>query len=278
MTVLVIDGQNFLHRARVGPQTDVSVVQNFFRQLKAIVEQFEPSRVYFTREGRPVRQLEAIPEYKANRVIDTSTPKGIERKAIIDRFLAQAIEAVAYLAAWFPVSVMRHPHHEADDLVYSLVANASSAADFVIVSTDTDFIQVLQEFKNVRLYNPTTKSYVSAPEYDYVYWKALRGDATDNVSGLPGVEGDDRLAALLLSDASALERLFSAHGEQFQRNVDAIRLKRFSEAECLDVESSEPTRDWDAVRRAFEARGLSMVVKEPYWSKFVAVFDKLWVT
>ena len=58
MNTLIIDGHNFMHRARSGFQLgDFNVAFNFFRSLKPLVEQFKPNRVCFTLEGTPRRAI-----------------------------------------------------------------------------------------------------------------------------------------------------------------------------------------------------------------------------
>ena len=275
--ILIVDGANFMHRARSGFQLgDYNIVYNFFRNLKALVEQFKPTRVYFTLEGHPKRRLEALPSYKANRDVDASTEKGQAKAKALEDYHRQAGLIVDLLARHFPLSVVRHPDHEADDLVHNLVKNASSAVDFVVVSTDSDFIQVLQQFPNVRLDHPIDKRFVEAPDYDYVDWKALRGDGSDNVPKLPGI--DDAKATALMDDPDALGAVLSEHGAAFARNVGLIRFMDFSGEELEQVESSAPTRDWRAVRATFERYGFKSLLKEAYWDKFQATFDALWPT
>ncbi len=276
MTILVIDGMNFCHRARSGFSAgEFSVVYNVFRQLRAQVELHSPSRVIFTMEGHPKKRLQLLPEYKANRVIDVSTEEGAQKHASKQDFFRQAGVALELLQSFFPVSVMQHPDHEADDLIYNVIKNAATSSEFTVASSDTDFIQLLQRFANVRLYNPITKAYVQAPDYDYVFWKALRGDGSDNVPALPGV--DDARAAALMDDPDSLREVLREHGATFSRNVDLIRFIDFSDEELLQVRSSSPTRDWDAVNGAFEAMLFNSILKRPYWDKFQATFDTLWL-
>lgn len=278
MKVLCLDGHNLLHRARSGFQLgDFNVVFNLFRALKPLVEQFKPDRVYFTLEGAPKRQLELLPEYKANRTIDQTTPEGKDKHKSLEDFWRQKKLAVDLLTELFPFSVVRHPDFEADDLVYNLIKNGSSAIEWTVVSSDTDFIQLLQQFPNVRVYNPIAKKHVEAPDHDYVTWKALRGDGSDNVPGLAGV--GDKTAEDLLNDPDALTRLFEDQEKaaQFNRNVQLIGFKQWTDEEAMQMTSSEPHRDWDAVKAAFGSWGFNSMLKDSYWEKFVAAFDTLWV-
>lgn len=271
--VVIFDGSNLFHRARSGFQLgDHAIVFNFFRSLKALVEQLKPTRVIIACDGVPKARKELFAEYKANRVIAE------EDREAHEKFVKQRGEILDLLNAYFPVSVMRHPDQEADDLIYTLVKNASTTATFTVVSTDTDFIQMLNEFKNVRLYNPVKKSYVECPGYDYVTWKALRGDGSDNIPGLPGV-GDTR-AEELVNDPVEMGIKFrdgSLDFDHFQRNLELIKLKHFDEADWAGVSSSSPLRNWDAVKAKFVEYDFKSMIKDTYWEKFVDVFEKLWV-
>lgn len=284
MKILFIDGHNFMYRARSGFQLgDYNVVFNFFRSLKPLIEQFEPTRVYFTLEGHPKRRYDLLPSYKANRHITRRPDATVEEVEKLEAKLKsdedyrrQQGVIVEMLVKHFPLSVMRHPDFEADDLIYNVVKNASSAVEFVIASTDTDFIQMLQEFPNVKLYNPVSKAYVEPPDYDYATWKALRGDGSDNVPGIPGI--GDKTAEGLLNEPAELARLFEnkSVAEQFSRNILLIKLPTWTAEEHALVESSRPTKDWDAVAAKFEEFAFKSMLKEPYWTKFRATFDKLW--
>lgn len=281
--ILFIDGHNFMFRARSGFQLgDYNVVYNFFRSLKALIDQFEPTRVYFTLEGHPKRRYEMLPSYKANRhmTIDpNATPEelaAVAKRCKSDEDYRRQQDVILDVLQNFPINVLRHPDFEADDLIYNVVANASSAIEFVVVSTDTDFIQMLQEFPNVKLYNPVQKKMVSAPGYDYATWKALRGDGSDNIPGLPGI-GDKR-AQELLDDPTSLRRLFEDKDSslQFSRNLLLIKFPRWSSEEMMQMTSTTPTRDWDRVRKLFEQWAFKSMLKDAYWCKFQSTFDQLW--
>lgn len=282
MKILFIDGHNFMYRARSGFQLgDYNVVYNFFRSLKPLIDQFEPTRAYFTLEGHPKKRYEMLATYKANRRVvakPDATPEEVaehEKKLKSEEdYRRQQSVIVDALTKHFPISVMRHPDFEADDLIFNVINNSSRVVEFVVVSTDTDFIQLLQEFPNVKLYNPVTKALVEAPAYDYVTWKALRGDGSDNIPGIPGV--GDKLAEDVLNDDEQLKLLLNEHGSTFERNVELIRFAQWSPEETLQMTSSSPNKDWDAVIKLFESWDFKSMLKEPYFSKFKATFDTLW--
>ena len=103
------------------------------------------------------------------------------------------------------IQVIRHADYECDDVIAHLTHVCMSEDQCVIVSTDTDFIQLLNK-ENVQLFNPIRKVFIQYPEYDYVTWKALRGDAADNIPGIKGV--GDKTASKLAVDPAKLESFF----------------------------------------------------------------------
>jgi hypothetical protein len=159
-----------------------------------------------------------------------------------------------------------------------MVKRASSAVPQVIVSTDSDFIQLLNGRTHVELYNPIKKSYVKTPEYCYCTWKALRGDPSDNIdSVLKGSQkSKDDEARRLLDDPEALKLLLSMddNAKVFSRNLSLIEFEFLSDDELLAVESSTPTKDWEHVKTVFDSYGFKSIT-EKGWDKFVATFNPL---
>jgi len=279
--ILIIDGANFMYRARSGFQLgDFNVVFNFVRNLRSLVEKLAPTRVYFTLEGAPRRQLALLPSYKANRIErrEAEALKPVEGRRSEEDYRRQNEIIVRMLSYMLPITVIQHPDFEADDLIYNLVYRSSSAIEFTVVSTDTDFIQMLQEFGNVKLYNPITKAYVEPPQdYSYVVWKSLRGDGSDNIPSLPGV--NDEKAAQLATDPHALMNFLESSPElkaQADRNFELIKLQPWSDEEALKMRSSGCQRDWSLIKAEFESMAFKSMLKEGTWDKFVATFDPLW--
>jgi DNA polymerase-1 len=274
MHILVLDFMNAAHRARSGFQAgDHSVIFNFFRQFKSLVSEFEPTKIYVVLEGRPVKRHESLSTYKSNRIVEKSDPKYIE----LQKFFKQKDVIVELLEQYFPVSVVRHHTSEADDTIANLVRNSSISDSWTIVSSDTDFIQLLQSHENLRLYNPVRKEFVEAPvEYDYCTWKALRGDSSDNIPGVP--KCGDKTAAKIASDVSLLKE-FVMRPEVapiFGRNYDLIRFTEWTEDEQSQMTSSTPQKNWDTVKSSFDSMGFHSITKDDTWQKFISSFNTLW--
>jgi 5'-3' exonuclease len=275
MTILCVDFMNLAHRARSGFQAgDYPVVFNFFRQFKALVDQFKPNRVYVVLEGRPVTRHATLNEYKANRVVAEDDP----RHEGLMKFFRQKDLILDLLVKYFPVTVVRHPTSEADDTIANLVRTSSTAVPWIVVSSDTDFIQLLQEYSHISLYNPVKKDFVKCPDHPYVTWKALRGDPTDNIPGIPGV--GDKTAEKIASDPEMLVDFLTdpTKADLFQRNFDLISFQKWSEEDATKMTSTSPQRDWQIVKSAFESYGFQSIVKEESWRKFIAPFEVLWAS
>lgn len=275
--IVCFDGYNFIHRARSGfTKGDWSVVFNFFRSFRSEVEKHKATRVIFVTEGMPVRRIEASEgTYKANRqqVIEEGSKEHDELLS----FLRQKDMIIRLLSERFPVSVMRHPDFEADDVIYNVIKRSSSAVPWTVISTDTDFIQMLDELKNVKLYNPVKKTYVESPEYDYLLWKALRGDPTDNIKGLPGI--GDKTAEKLARDPKLFEEKITSDDEKrqlWESNREMIKFHEFTHEEANQVESNQPFERWDSVNAAFQSFGFKSMLNEKSWTKFTKTFDHLW--
>lgn len=275
---LIIDGYNLMHRARSGfKEGDYSIVYNFFRSLKPLIEHFEPEDVYFVLEGSTSWRTVIDPGYKANRVLEPDDPKKIEH----DRFVVQKRIIVDILRECLPIKVVKHPGFEGDDVIASLCTwlSAAGAPQITVVSGDSDFIQLLNRHENVRVFHPISKLFRPKPPYDYVMWKSLRGDLTDNVPGLEGI-GDKR-AEQLLASPDLLAKIMEdpTTKAQFEKNISLIRFidiphHHFVDGTAKGMMGAQP--NWEKLRARFTEMGFKSIVDNPkYWDKFTAAFSDL---
>lgn len=261
MKTLILDGNNLIHRARSGyKKGDHPIVYNLFRGLRPLIERFEPNRYFFVLEGVPKANIDLLPEYKAN------------RKPLPDGFVRQREEIIGLLSETFPIYVALHPDYEADDTI-SHLAMMEDHNEVTIVSNDSDFIQLLQRKNPPRLWNWKKKEFEVAPPYDYVKWKALRGDGSDNIPGIPGV--GDKTATRLLEDANLFKERVCDAGfwKLYERNLEVIRLTSFFTDGGPNF--SPAVADWDRVEEAFESWGFMSMLKEKTWEKYKETFSCL---
>ena len=265
MKVLFLDAYNLIHRARSGfTKGDYPIIYNFFRGVRPLVEKFSPDRVYFVLEGRPnFRQTLSEGAYKSN------------RKSPGDAFHRQKASIINIISSMMPFHVIRHPELECDDTIATMVyKHVEEGDECTIISSDSDFIQLLGKI-NVKLYNPVKKNFVQKPEYDYVVWKALRGDPTDNIPGIPGC-GDKTATKLVTGSPSDLKKYLGEKNRltTFEKNVNLIRLVDFSN-DLSALQYTKGALDAELLYETFAELGFSSMIKEKTWNKFVETFSGL---
>ena len=266
MKVLFLDAYNLIHRARSGfTKGDYAIVYNFFRGIRPLVERFSPDKVYFVLEGNPKFRNELLGgEYKAGR---TNPGNHFHRqKAII----------INLVKSFLPFTTVKHTEFECDDVIATFVAKHADAGDeCTIISSDSDFIQLYNAFENLTIYNPIRKKNVERPDYDYVTWKALRGDKTDAISGIPGI--GDKTATKLVNNPSLLQETLRDNIKRqiFERNVNLIRLVDLR-ARLNEIEMTENTHfDTEEMYGVFDDFGFNTMLKEKTWNKYVETFIPL---
>ena len=264
MRVVFLDAYNLIYRALSGfTKGENPVIFNFFRGLRPLVEKYDPDLVYFVLEGQP-KHRNQISEggYKAGR-----PSRG-------ESFHRQKASIIAACKEYMPFVTVRHPDFECDDVIATYVAqHARQGDECFIVSSDTDFIQLHNLF-NITLYNPVKKKEIPKPEYDYVMWKALRGDPTDNIPGIPRV--GDKTAEKLVRDPALLDSFLSDSSKKliFERNINLIRLvdlgNSLDEMEVFGSRLSE-----NGLHDYIKELKFDSMLKESTWKKYIKTFKTL---
>ena len=265
MKVLLLDGYNLMYRARHsmarGYGGEHTIVYAFFRSLRPLVEKFSPDKIYFVLEGYPKKRMALAPDYKGSRTYHDR-----------DGFKAQRRKISDILKEQFPVSVVRHKDFECDDVLANLIRYEHSEDQCVVVSSDSDFIQLYNSDDNVEVYNPIRKKFVEKPDYDYVLWKALRGDSSDNIEGFRGI-GNKRALTLTKDPQLLNEYLEKEPGRhaKLQKNLEMIKFHDMKE-ELQEVDHWSDEVSWEDVRYTFEEMGFFSIINEKSWEKFVNTF------
>ena len=266
--VLIIDGLNLIHRARVAMQeAEHGCTFAALRSVRSLIDRFKPDVAYFVMEGVPRRRIEASEgTYKAQRV-------GMD-----DGFRNQKRQITDIISRHLPVIVTRHPDYEADDVIAHLAEKHHVEDRVTIVSTDTDFTQLLRsDDRRITLYSPIKDIFVEAPPYDYVRWKALRGDGADNIPGIPGI-GDKRATALI-TESGALEAFFAKKPETraiFEHNLSMIGFEDLTST-WGQVTFSAPARQNEELRSRMHSLNIVSLTSDKTWPKWIASFDRLWI-
>lgn len=262
--ILLLDGYNLMYRARYSGMNkgNYSTIFNFFRGLRPLIEKFNPDQAYFVLEGMPVKRLEADPEYKGQRVYNNK-----------DNFSEQRKEIVRILNEYFPIQIVKHNDYECDDVI-GYFAEKFKYDNVTIVSSDTDFIQCIND--NVSLYNPVRKKFIEKPEYDYILWKSLKGDASDNIQGFKGV--GDKTAIKLCESKDLLSKFLDTEEkkEKLKHNQFMIKLHNIKSDLGFDYYSTPIYCDWKKLKEEFYNMEFSSIIsKDKTWEKFKNTFKNL---
>jgi 5'-3' exonuclease len=130
-------------------------------------------------DNRKYWRKEYFPFYKAGRK-KTREKSDLDWHLIFDMLAKFKLE----LKENFPYKVIDVEGAEADDIIGTLVPIYSAHQKILILSSDGDFLQ-LQNYKNVKQYNPSLKKYVISPNPIMdLKEKIIRGDKGD---GIPNI-------------------------------------------------------------------------------------------
>ena len=209
--IVVIDGNNLAYRCKhsfslSNQGVDVSITYGFFRVIISIIKRFRPSSVIVCWDcGIPEYRTTRLPTYKSNR-------KKKDPHEYFD-MLRQMIELEQVLPLAGIISIKKRGA-EADDLMYH--ASQVLVDDVVIVTSDMDLLQAVVG-DEVCVYSPSKdtlideewviKNYGVYPG-DIPHWKALCGDGSDNIQGVPGI--GEKTAKKLFAEYNSLVGIFNA--------------------------------------------------------------------
>ena len=204
-SILIIDGMNCFLRAftminHINPEGHhIGGLTGFLKSVGYAIKMIEPTKVVivFDGAGGSNSKRNLYPEYKANRNKNRMTNYAIfsnkeEERDSINNQMARLIQYLQCL----PVSMICIDGIEADDAMGYLVGKFQkfdATKEVTIMSADQDFIQLVSD--KVKVYSPIKKKIYKPKDvieeykvscYNYINYKILMGDASDN---LPGIDG-----------------------------------------------------------------------------------------
>jgi len=241
--VLIVDAMNlFVRSYNAYPTMSTHGYQmggciGFLKTLKRITQEVQPSGVHVCWEGGgSSRRRSLLPEYKLNRApgklnrfYGDDIPDSEENRK------HQVITLVEMLKC-APVCQLYASDCEGDDLVAFLVCNPFQNKDKIIVSSDKDLYQLLDE--RTKIYSLHKKTFVTSENVleefrirakHFALAKALCGDPGDNVPGIKGLgfrTASKLFPFLGVEDDVLLEDVFNycqTHREEsrfFQKIID----------------------------------------------------------
>jgi DNA polymerase I len=269
--LFLLDGHSLSYRAFFALPTSLATttgqvtnaVYGFTSMLIKLLAEEKPDLIAVAFDvGKPTVRLEKYAEYKAGR---PETP---------DEF-RQQLGLIVEVLETLRIPVIGIEGHEADDAIATLAVRAvAQGVEVVIVTADRDFFQLVRPeitvmfnvkgISDIRRYDveAVTERFGLPPE-KYLDYVALKGDASDNIPGVPGV--GEKTASKLVQDFGSVEELLQRTGELKGRVKNAIeaageQLVLNKELAQLNLDVDLPVElqecvmgEWDveAVRRLF---------------------------
>lgn len=239
-----------------------SIVFNFFRNLRPIIEDFTPDKCFLILEGHPQFRYDLYADYKANRIIKVASRSDNQLK------INEAKTIILALLPHLPLTLAKADKYEADDTIASLCDNMREE-DLSVVSSDSDFIQLLQRgYKNIRVYNPIKKMDMEAPAYPYVAWKCLAGDKSDNIPNLLG----PKKAIATASDPNLLQKFLQLEENRANFSINR-QLIEFRSIPMEEISLQEGQRNWQFLYDAFRQMKFESIIRDPTWKRYINTFE-----
>jgi DNA polymerase-1 len=230
----------------------------------------------------PTFRDEKYAEYKA------------QRPPAPDELISQIIEAHKLFEA-FGIKTFEKPGYEADDLIATLAEKFKTLPDVqvVILTGDRDTLQMVEGDKLVvqtfnkgvsdtTIYNEAAvlEKYGIAPT-QMVDYKALVGDQSDNIKGVPGVGPKTALELIkrfgtvknmykqldgvaAVDDDVEVKKLrerFGAFKKEAELSEMLVTLERHAPIEIPPIAELAPFTDTDAAAKYFEKMGFATLLK-----------------
>ena len=220
--LVIIDGKSVFYRGYYAmgnlsraDGTPTSGVYGFATIAMEIVRKLSPTKVVVAWDKAhtsTAKRLAIYPEYKAGRV---KPPEDFYAQIPLLRDLIEAL-------GW---GFLECDEYEADDIIGTLAKQADEDFDengvckweTYIVSSDLDMLQIVDE--NTRMYRllkgfsdleeldvPAVEEKYGIKKAQFLDLKALKGDNSDNIPGVPGI--GEKGAAKLLNDYESLDGIY----------------------------------------------------------------------
>ncbi len=225
--LVLIDGESVFYRGyyamgalSLSDGTPTGGVYGFAAIAMEIVKKLNPTKVVVAWDSKTSvdKRRRVYPEYKAGRVKPG------------DDFYTQ-IPLLQELVSDFGWSFVEVPEYEADDIIGTLSLQADETLDAggvceyetYIISSDLDMLQIVDEnthmWRILKGFSEIQQIDVAEIEEKYgilksqfLDFKALKGDSSDNIPGVPGI--GEKTAAKLLGEYGDLDGIYN--------NIDKI--------------------------------------------------------
>lgn len=245
---VIVDGFNLAYRCFYAPGMaemqdaqgrNTGVLFGFLRSVASLKKRFREAKITVAWDGSNRTRKAKFADYKANR---TST--GFAENADTQ---GQKWDQIAWLRETLPllgVTQVFNEGEEADDAIATLVKGPYKGQDNIILSSDRDLLQLITETDRLltppqgkrkeTLYDiPTMKDEWGVGPDQIVMLRALLGDTSDNIPGVPTVP--QKVLVGLVQLYGTIDGIFSS-------NLAGLTTFRY---ECLKNAESQVRLNFD---------------------------------
>lgn len=240
--LLLIDGNSILNRAFYGlPEMTNSqglhtnAILGFLNIMFKFLEEEQPTHLMVAFDLKaPTFRHKMFEDYKGT------------RKGMPDE-LAEQVPVIKDVLSAMEIPMMMQEGYEADDLLGTMSVIAESKGyEVKVISGDRDLLQLATEKVQIRI--PKTKmsgtivedyyaadveeKYQVTPK-EFIDVKALMGDASDNIPGIPGI--GEKTATKLIKEFHSIENAY-AHLEEVKPNRAKNNLQEYYEQGVMSKE------------------------------------------
>ena len=272
MKFLIIDGNSILNRAFYGIRVltnsqgvPTNALTGFTNTLLMLKKDIAPDRIAISFDLKaPTFRHKRYDGYKANR-------KGMPEE------LAAQLPYIKKIIEYMGITILEKEGYEADDIIGTVSAIcARNNVECFISTGDRDSFQLVNDKVTVRLaktkgdvlYTPEVimEEYGVTPK-QMIEVKALMGDTSDNIPGVPGI--GEKTALALIKDFGSVDGVYEnidsdkikkAAREKLKTGKDMCYLSRELAEICLTAPIDENLDNY--VEKAMDSEKLSELLSE----------------
>jgi DNA polymerase-1 len=202
--ILIIDGLNtFIRSFSANPAINddgihVGGLVGFLKSLRFTIARINPTRCIIVFDGKngSKKRRTVFEDYKKQRRVRSRLNRNVDwAVAPMDEHQSmkkQIGRLVRYLEQ-LPITIVTVDNIEADDAIAYITQNIFTNSKNIIMSTDKDFLQLVNE--NTTVWSPMKKFIYDKKRIkdefglmasNFIIYKILNGDKSDNINGVPG--------------------------------------------------------------------------------------------
>lgn len=237
--IVLIDGHSILNRAFYGVPDltnseglHTNAVYGFLNIMFKILDEEKPEYLTVTFDVHaPTFRHEMYAEYKGT------------RKPMAEE-LRQQVPVIKEVLTAMNIEIIEKAGLEADDLLGTISRSCEEKGlDVAIISGDRDTLQLATEHVKIRIpktkqgrtevedyYAADVKEKYGVTPTEFIDVKALMGDASDNIPGVPGV--GEKTATKIITEYGSIENAY-AHVEEIKPPRASKNLKEFWDQACM---------------------------------------------